>query len=464
MGYNMLTSCFDQTPPITQITKYKAYTLHNFSDIPQMELLSEEQRFDIEVVGHVLPFKTNNFIIDHLINWENVPKDPMFALTFPQRGMLLPTHYDEIATLLLQGIEYKAIQEAVNRIRTQLNPHPAGQIHHNTPFLGGEPLHGMQHKYTQTILFFPSEGQTCHAYCTFCFRWPQFSGTSDLKFASHQIEGLIAYLRQHPEVNDVLFTGGDPLIMSSKKLAGYLQPLIDADLPSLRRIRIGTRAFTYWPYKFTSDKEANDLIALFRKVVQSGKHLAIMAHFNHPRELEPKIVRNAIERVQQTGAVIRTQSPLLQHINDDPKVWTKMWNMQVDLGCIPYYMFVARNTGAQHYFGVPLVRAWEIFRNAYQNVSGLCRTVRGPSMSANPGKVQVLGVTEAAGEKVIELRFIQGRNPDWVHRPFFAQYDENATWLSELKPAFGEQEFFFENELESFYRENLNTGQQEDFE
>lgn len=113
---------------------------------------------------------------------------------------------------------------------------------------------------------------------------------------------------------------------------------------------------------------------------------------------------------------------------------------------------------------MPLVRAWEIFREAYQDVSGLCRTVRGPSMSANPGKVQVLGASEVGGEKVIELRFIQGRNPDWVHRPFFARYDENATWLGELRPAFGEKRFFFEDELERFYRENLSTSMQEDYE
>ncbi|MGD8207449.1 MAG: lysine 2,3-aminomutase, partial [Thiohalocapsa sp.] len=202
----------------------------------------------------------------------------------------------------------------------------------------------------------------------------------------------------------------------------------------------------------------------FRRVVDGGKHLAIMAHFNHPRELEPPVVRAAIRRLRATGAEIRTQSPLLRHINDDPAAWAELWNRQVDLGCIPYYLFVARNTGAQHYFAVPLVRAWEIFREAYREVSGLCRTVRGPSMSANPGKVQVLGVTEVAGEPVIELRFIQGRNPDWVHRPFFARYDDEAIWLNELRPAFGERRFFFEDELEAFYRENLDTSMAEDFE
>jgi hypothetical protein len=97
-------------------------------------------------------------------------------------------------------------------------------------------------------------------------------------------------------------------------------------------------------------------------------------------------------------------------------------------------------------------------------VSGLCRTVRGPSMSANPGKIQVLGVSEAQGKKVIVMRFIQGRDPNWIHRPFFAAYDAQATWLSELAPAFGEKEFFFEPDLEQFYRENLQTAHVEDYE
>jgi hypothetical protein len=68
-------------------------------------------------------------------------------------------------------------------------------------------------------------------------------------------------------------------------------------------------------------------------------------------------------------------------------------------------------------------------------------------MSAAPGKVEIQGVTEMLGEKVLALRFIQGRNPDWVQRPFFARYDETATWLDQLRPAFGEEKFFFEEEM-----------------
>lgn len=460
----MTTDMSRKRIPRVVAPRYQAYLLHNFRNIPQIARLSEEQRFDIEVVGHVLPFKVNSFVIDHLIDWDNIPDDPMFVLTFPQRGMLRPEHYDEMASLLRAGADPDTLKQTADRIRMQLNPHPAGQLAHNVPLLRGEPLHGMQHKYQQTVLFFPSQGQTCHAYCTFCFRWPQFVGISDLKFASREVEQLIDYLREHPEVNDVLFTGGDPMIMSARHLAAYLEPLISAKLPNLRRIRIGTKALTYWPYKFLQDPDSEELLSLLRKVSRSGIHLALMAHFNHGRELEPRPVQDAIARIRETGAEIRTQSPLLRHINDDPQVWATLWNRQVDLGCIPYYMFVARDTGAQHYFAVPLVRAWEIFRGAYQQVSGLCRTARGPSMSANPGKAQILGVTEIRGEKVIALRFLQGRNPDWVGRPFFAEYSDTATWLNELKPAFGEKRFFFQDELEQYYRENIDTSTADDFE
>jgi L-lysine 2,3-aminomutase len=158
------------------------------------------------------------------------------------------------------------------------------------------------------------------------------------------------------------------------------------------------------------------------------------------------MVRQAIERIRSTGAVIRTQAPLVRHINDSPTAWADMWKKQVALGCIPYYMFVERDTGPKGYFGVPLAEAQDIFRRAFRTVSGLARTVRGPSMSATPGKVLVLGTQEVHGEKVFVLSFLRGRKREWVGRPFFARFDPGASWLDELKPAFGEERFFFEDE------------------
>lgn len=132
-----------------------------------------------------------------------------------------------------------------------------------------------------------------------------------------------------------------------------------------------------------------------------------------------------------------------------------MWRSQVRLGAVPYYMFVERDTGPKNYFEVPLADAAEIFRTAYKRVSGLARTVRGPSMSATPGKVVVDGVAEVYGQRVFVLKFLQGRDPDWVGRPFFARYDPEATWLDDLSPAFGQKRFFFEQVL----RQIKNTGE-----
>lgn len=378
--------------------------------------------------------------------------------------MLLPHHYKLIEDLLDKGASREEIKNAANEIRHQLNPHPAGQLEHNVPKLDDQRLKGMQHKYRETVLFFPSQGQTCHAYCTFCFRWPQFVGMNEFKFAMKESELLVKYLKENPEATDVLFTGGDPLVMKTKLLSAYIDALLSGDIPNLKTIRIGTKALAYWPYRFLTDNDAKELLDLFKKVSDSGIHLAIMAHFNHPKELDTEAVKIATAELRKTGAQIRTQSPVLKHINDSPDVWAEMWRKQVDLGMIPYYMFVARDTGAQDYFAVPLVRAWEIFRGAYQKVSGVCRTVRGPSMSCTPGKVQILGVGEIGEQKVLTMRMIQGRNPDWAARPFFAEYDEKAIWLDELKPAFGQEKFFFEDELAQIFRESISTEESENLE
>ena len=423
--------------------QYQAYTLHNFRTIPQIASLPEEMIRDIETVGRVLPFKTNNYVIDELIDWSRAEDDALFTLNFPRRDMLERRHYTAAERLMAQNVSKERLEATIQKIRLSLNPNPAGQ-EHNVPCLGEIRLRGIQHKYPETILFFPSQGQTCHAYCTFCFRWPQFSGMSGLKFAMKETDLLLKYLRLHNEVTDILFTGGDPMTMSAAILESYIIPLLAPEFAHIRSIRIGTKSLSYWPYRFLTDDDSDALLRLFERVIKSGKNLSVQAHFNHPRELQTEALRQAIIRIRSTGAQIRTQSPVMRHINDKPELWSEMWRRQVDLNCIPYYMFIARDTGAKHYFELPLEKCWNIFRRAYRKVSGLCRTVRGPSMSDHPGKIQVLGVQEVKGEKVFVLRFLQGRNPKWVDIPFFAAYDPKATWFNQLKPAFGETKFFFE--------------------
>ena len=425
--------------------KFQAITARNFDTIPQVQRLSDDDRFAIRVVSSVLPFRTNHYVVDNLIDWDNVPEDPVYKLVFPQRGMLQATDFDRIADILVRESPRQELDRAVAEIRARLNPHPAGQQELNIPREDGEIFEGIQHKYNETALFFPSQGQTCHAYCTFCFRWAQFVQDEELKISAKDDERLHRYLAAHPKVSDILVTGGDPMIMKTRVWERYLSRIIDDPaLDHVQNIRIGTKSLTFWPHRFVNDEDADDMLRLMEKLVESGRHVAIMAHFNHGQELRTDIVKDAIRRIRDTGAVIRSQAPVLANINDDPNVWAQMWREQVRLGIIPYYMFVERDTGPRHYFEVPLVRCWEIFRDAIRQVSGLCRTVRGPSMSATPGKVEVTGVQEVGGEKVFILRFLQGRDPDWVARPFFAKFDPQATWLDQLEPAFGEERFFFE--------------------
>jgi KamA family protein len=435
---------------------FKVYTQRDLDRITQLDRLSAAQRFDMKVVSSVLPFRVNQYVIDELIDWSNIPADPIFQLTFPQRGMLAPEHFERIAALLRSGADKAELDRAVAEVRHELNPHPADQMEMNMPRdEDGERLDGIQHKYRETVLFFPSQGQTCHSYCTFCFRWAQFVGDKELRIAASEAKTLHDYLRRNTEVTDLLFTGGDPMVMKTRHLRDYLEPLLKPEFDHIQTIRIGSKALSFWPHRFLGSEDADDLIRLLTQLVEAGKHVALMAHYNHWKELDTDAAQAAIRRIRSTGAVIRAQGPLLAHINDDPAVWAKMWKLQVKLGIVPYYMFAERDTGARAYFEVPLARAWEIYRKAMQQVSGLARTARGPSMSASPGKVEIQGVVEAAGEKVFVLRFIQGRNPDWVQRPFFAKYDEEATWLHHLKPAFGEDKWFWEDEYEAIRCDKL---------
>jgi len=416
--------------------RFRAYTAKHLDELTARAGLSPAERLAVRAVGAVLPFRTNSYVVEDLIDWATAPDDPVYRLVFPQADMLPADDVRRIADLLARGASDIEISAAAHEVRMRLNPHPAGQLALNIPDLGDEPLPGVQHKYPETVLIFPRQGQTCHAYCTYCFRWAQFVDEPDLKMATADISRVMDYLRQHPVVTSVLITGGDPMIMGAPVLRRYIEPLLEPGLEHIESVRIGSKALAYWPQRFVSDPDADETLRLFERVIATGRTLAFMAHFSHPRELESPLVAEAVRRIRSTGAVIRTQAPLIRTINDDPATWAMMWRNQVRMGMVPYYMFVERDTGPQDYFAVSLTRAHSIYTAAYRQVSGLCRTVRGPSMSATPGKVSIDGIAEIAGQKVFALHMIQARDPSLVGRPFFAQYDPHATWLSDLEPAF----------------------------
>jgi L-lysine 2,3-aminomutase len=288
---------------------YRVYTARDIDRIPHLDRLPRPEREAMRAVAAVLPFRVNDYVVEELIDWSAIPQDPIFQLTFPQPGMLEPEDFSRMVDLVRSGGSRQALGAAAREVQLSLNPHPAGQKELNVPRFRGEPLDGVQHKYRETLLFFPASGQTCHAYCTYCFRWAQFAGLEGLKFAGSDTTRLVDYLREHREVTSVLITGGDPMVMKASVLRRCLEPLLDPSLEHIESIRIGTKAPAYWPQRFVTDPDADELLALFEHVRASGRHLALMAHYSHPRELVPPIAQEAVRRLQDAGTTVRCQAP-----------------------------------------------------------------------------------------------------------------------------------------------------------
>jgi len=403
------------------------YSLTRFLTSDYVHRLSSEEIDDLKLLTMVFPFKVSDYVLDELIDWQNYKDDPIFRLTFPKREMLMPEHW----RLLKNAHGFEEKRAAAKLIQQTLNPHPAGQIN-NIPRIGDRMLGGLQHKYRETVLFFPAQGQTCHSYCTYCFRWAQFVSLDGHKFKTKEHRDLFDYLALHKEVTDVLFTGGDPMWMNNQQLFGYLNVIMQPELSHIRSVRLGTKALSYYPQRFLGE-EGEKLRCYLEQMVDQGKNISIMAHFSHPKELGTDKVRQAVLNLRKAGVTIRTQAPLIRGINDSSEVWRKMWVEQVAMGMIPYYIFVERDTGAQHYFSVPLARAYDIFTQAYNKVSGLAKTVRGPSMSAWPGKILISGIVGRKENKKFVLKFIQSRDPELINIPFYAKYDEKAIWFDDLE-------------------------------
>jgi L-lysine 2,3-aminomutase len=406
----------------TDTARFRAYGPRHIDDIARRYGLSPSVATTIRALAMVLPFRVNEYVLNELVDWSDVPGDPIFQLVFPQRGMLSLADERRLTAL---SADKPALCAAIKDIRAGLNPHPSGQ-RLNVPIVDGSVLPGIQHKYAETVLYFPGQGQTCHSYCTYCFRWAQFVGDASLKFAAPGPAELVRYLRARPGVSDVLLTGGDPMVMSAERLRAHVAPILTVE--SVSTIRIGTRSVAYWPHRFTTDQDADAVLRLFGQVVAAGRTLAVMAHFSHPRELETDVARRALERIRGTGAVVYCQAPMVAHVNDDARTWAELWRRELAAGAVPYYMFVERDTGPHEYFKVPLARAVEIFQAAYRTLPGLARTVRGPVMSATAGKV----VVDGAADGFFQLRMLQARDPALVGRPFRARYSTTACWLDEL--------------------------------
>jgi KamA family protein len=411
----------------TDKMKYTAINATNFKEILQKKNIHKDVIEEIEIVSLVIPFKTNNFVVHELIDWDNYEYCPIYKLTFPNKNMLSNNEYENIRTFFRANDKFsldKIINGVHNRFRSNINN---SNIRENI-----QGISGIQHRYDQTVLFFPDEGQDCFAYCMFCFRFDQFLPSYKNLNNVTKIDLLIDYLNENKLITDILFTGGDPLIMSAKKLSYYLNRIINAHIHNITTIRIGTRALTYWPHRFIDDSDTADLLDILKRVIDTGYSVKLMVHINHYYELCNSKVIKAIRNLQKIGVVIYAQSPILKGINDTPSVLTRMWKKQVQLGIVPYYMYVLRDTtGTRESFYVSLSNGLKVFKEAYSKVSGLAKTVRGPVLSCNFGKIRISGTLSLDKVKYFVLEFVQCTCSEMVGVNLLVKYNEHDTWIDE---------------------------------
>jgi len=351
--------------------------INNLDKIRQLE--SEEIDSLLEVTGKY-KFRASDYYLS-LINWDN-PRDPLRKIIIPQSEEL-----DEWG-------ELDASSENFNYVSR-----------------------GLQHKYKDTVLLLTTN--TCASFCRFCFRKRLFM--ADNSELDREIDQNIDYIAHHPEINNILLSGGDPLMLSTEKLEMLLCRL--REIPHLNIIRIGSKLPVFNPYRILDDPGLLDLI---RRTSTPRKRIYLITHVNHPRELAPPTIE-AIDLFHQAGAVLCNQSPILNGINDDVETLTDLMGRLSGMGVVPYYFFINRPTRGNKPFCVPVTKAYRLFITARRRLSGLSRRSR-LIMSHSQGKVEIMGLDT----RKIYMRFHRARNPIYDNRIMVFNRDDKAFWFDDF--------------------------------
>ncbi len=412
----------------------------------------EERELFIDVYRFLATRHTLNSI-----DWRSFATDPMFQLVFPQPGMIRK----EVVEAYVRAATRQEKQQVAADYMRETNPHDCKQLLNKPWFVTAagevEVLHGCQHKYPQIELIFDKTTQHCFSFCTYCFRHAQVRGDEDM-FVQEDVEAVHDYLRLHPEVNDLLITGGDAGYITPERFERYTRPLIeDPSLIHVKTVRLGSRALTYQP-ELVLRPGYDRMLRLFDELNAGGIQVAWMAHFSTPREVLSPLTIAAVRRLQAHRVVVRSQSPMMKHISlfadaeggidvdRSARNWIDLANI-FGMLCIGFHsIYCARPTGEHHYFTAPLADIHKVYDKIYRSLPSINRPSRHISMTTSAGKISIMGTAEVHGETVFALKFSEGRNMEWLDKVFLAKYDEHTNDVALLEP-YDSGEFFFDNEL-----------------
>ena len=350
--------------------------LTRLSQIPE---LGEAERNALRPVEEKFVFRTNDYY-QSLIDWDD-PEDPIRRIIMPERGEAEPWG------------KLDASDEEEYTV-----------------------LPGLQHKYRETALLLVND--VCGGYCRFCFRKRLFMDENDE--AVRDVTRALEYIRDHPEISNVLLTGGDPLIMSTEKLGAVIGRL--RQIEHVRIVRVGSKMPAFNPARILADPS---LPAMLARYSTGAGRVYIMAHFNHPRELTPEAVEGLLV-LQRAGATTVNQTPLIRGVNDDPDTLAELFSRLSFIGVPPYYVFQCRPTLGNKPYSVPVEAAYEIFSRAQSRCSGLAKRARFV-MSHASGKVEVVGLDPTR----VYMKYHQAVAPGDQNRFFALKRNPAAHWLDD---------------------------------
>ncbi|MFD2114722.1 KamA family radical SAM protein [Paenibacillus yanchengensis] len=347
--------------------------LDRLTDIP------ESEREKLKPITEKFAFRVNDYYLS-LIDWQD-PDDPIRRLVIPNEGELL------------EYGRWDASDEEANYV-----------------------VPGCQHKYGTTALLIVSE--VCGAYCRYCFRKRLFR--NDVKEAVSNVDPGIAYIAAHPEINNVLLTGGDSLILGTPKLRTIIEQL--RQIEHVKIIRLGSKMPVFNPMRIYEDEGLLDLI---RQYSTPEKRIYVMAHINHPREVTEQAKRG-FDALHDAGAIVVNQTPIIRGINDNADTLAELLDILSWAGVTPYYFFINRPVAGNNDFVVPLADAYRLVEQAKAKTSGLGKRVR-LSMSHSSGKIEILAIESGKAY----LKYHQAREGNYGQF-MILDCPPDAAWFDDL--------------------------------
>ncbi len=349
------------------------------TDIDKILEIPEDERKKLKPITDKFVFRVNDYYLN-LIDWDD-PEDPIRKLVIPNEGEL--SEYGR----------WDASDEDTNYV-----------------------VPGCQHKYRTTALLLVSE--VCGAYCRYCFRKRLFR--NDVHEATKDMDPGLAYIASHPEINNVLLTGGDSLILATAKLESILSRLREID--HVKIIRLGSKIPVFNPMRIYEDER---LLEVIRRHSNVNQRIYVMAHINHPREITAE-AKKGFEALHQAGAIVVNQTPILRGINDNPERLAELLDKLSWAGVTPYYFFVNRPVAGNREFVLPLQQVYRIVEEAKARTSGLGKRVR-LSMSHTSGKIEILAIDNGKAY----LKYHQSRDNEYG-KFMVLDCPEDAAWFDDL--------------------------------